>query len=218
MRKAPSDMAAGTRHVSNNCGEFEIIEYVNKSNIIIRFTTTGREKTVHSSGIRSGSVKDKYLPSIYGVGFIGEGEFKPSHKSKLTKEYTTWSDMLRRCYDENRLSEKQTYKGCKVCDEWHNFQNFAEWMSKQDYEGKDLDKDIKIKGNKVYGPETCTFVTHAENVIEARAKHYEFTSPEGSAVGIYNLTEFCRDENLDASAMAKLHAGKLNQYKGWTKA
>mgnify|MGYP000017613476 CR=1 FL=1 len=218
MRKIPSDMTPGTRHMTKQCGELEIVEYFNKSNVSIFFVATGSEKTVHSSSIRRGSVKDKYALSVFGVGFIGEGEFKPSYKNKLTKLYSTWSDMLRRCYDPKRLLEKQTYIGCTVCEEWHNFQNFAEWMSKQDYKGKDLDKDIKFNGNKIYSPDNCVFVTHAENVIEARAKHYKFISPEGKLVDIYNLTEFCRDKDLDTSAMVKVHFGNLKQYKGWRKA
>ena len=36
-------------------------------------------------------------------------------------------------------------------------------MITQDWEGKQLDKDIIVKGNKIYHPERCSFVTHAVN-------------------------------------------------------
>ncbi|MNR10122.1 hypothetical protein D3C85_1263570 [compost metagenome] len=36
---------------------------------------------------------------------------------------------------------------------------------RQDFEGKDLDKDILIKGNKVYGPDNCVFVSRALNTF-----------------------------------------------------
>ena len=55
--------------------------------------------------------------------------------------------------------EKQpSYIGCLVDEEWHNFQNFAEWFEDNYVEGWHLDKDILIKGNKIYSPETCCFV------------------------------------------------------------
>ena len=38
-------------------------------------------------------------------------------------------------------------------------------MEKQDWEGKDLDKDIKIPGNKIYSPETCLFVSSEINKL-----------------------------------------------------
>jgi hypothetical protein len=60
-----------------------------------------------------------------------------------------------------------TYKDCSVCDEWLNFQNFAAWYDKNYYEvtgeRMDLDKDILVKGNKIYSPDTCAFVPHSIN-------------------------------------------------------
>lgn len=45
---------------------------------------------------------------------------------------------------------------------WHNFQNFAEWCytQKEYVENKDwcLDKDVLVKGNKLYSEDTCAFV------------------------------------------------------------
>ena len=38
-------------------------------------------------------------------------------------------------------------------------------MEKQDWEGKQLDKDILIKGNKIYSAETCVFVTPMVNTF-----------------------------------------------------
>jgi hypothetical protein len=35
---------------------------------------------------------------------------------------------------------------------------FRAWMETQDWEGKQLDKDIIVPGNKVYSPATCAFV------------------------------------------------------------
>lgn len=76
--------------------------------------------------------------------------------------------MLGRCYDDTKAKHK-SYENCTVCEEWHNFQNFAKWYEENYYEIKDermeLDKDILIKGNKVYSPETCVFVPSNVNKL-----------------------------------------------------
>lgn len=77
--------------------------------------------------------------------------------------YSTWSDLIHRCYAEVSLTTHPTYSECYVCDEWLTFSNFKVWMDQQDYEGKQLDKDILIPGNKVYSPKTCVFVSGRTN-------------------------------------------------------
>lgn len=216
MRRAPTDIVTGTRHVSNNFGELEVIEYVDALNVRVKFLATGYETTTQADMIRRGVVKDKMAPSVCGVGYVGDGKFKPSIDGKHTKIYATWSGMLTRCYNNKNQTKQPTYIGCSVCEEWHNFQNFAKWMNELDYEGKQLDKDIKIKGNKMYGPDTCVFVSHVENVVEARAKQCILVSPDGVVVEVYNLSEFCRENGLCQSHMSNVYTGKANQHKGWT--
>lgn len=80
--------------------------------------------------------------------------------------------MLERCYSARYQERKPTYKGCSVCDEWLNYQNFAKWYDDNYYEIKGeimcLDKDILVKGNKIYSPENCVFVPNYINVLFAR--------------------------------------------------
>jgi hypothetical protein len=40
---------------------------------------------------------------------------------------------------------------------------FRKWVLTQDWEGKQLDKDLIIEGNKVYRPEACVFVSNELN-------------------------------------------------------
>lgn len=216
MRNAPNDIITGTRHMSNNFGELEVVEYVDALNVRVKFLATGYETIALADMIRRGGVKDRLAPSVCGVGYVGEGRFKPSIDGKQTKIYSTWSSMITRCYNKNNQTRQPTYIGCSVCEEWHNFQNFAKWMNEMDYEGKQLDKDIKIKGNKVYSPNTCMFVSHSENLVEARAKQYILVSPDGVRVEVYNLSEFCRENELCQSHMSNVHSGKAIQHKGWT--
>lgn len=43
-------------------------------------------------------------------------------------------------------------------------------MEKQDWKGKELDKDILTPGNKVYSPDTCVFVPQEINKLIANEK------------------------------------------------
>lgn len=118
---------------------------------------------------KKGALRCPYEPRVYGVGYVGEGEYNATENGRSTRVYDTWHDMLRRCYDPKSLKKYRTYTGCEVCEEWHNFQNFASWYDENYYEicGERmvLDKDILTKGNKVYSPETCCFVSNSINLL-----------------------------------------------------
>jgi hypothetical protein len=70
--------------------------------------------------------------------------------------------MLARCYYEKN---RPTYVNAEVVEEWWKLSNFKAWMEIQDWEGKELDKDLLIKGNKIYGPDTCIFITSQVNLF-----------------------------------------------------
>ena len=72
--------------------------------------------------------------------------------------------MIKRCYLTSYHVKHPTYKGCEVCSDWLNsFMTFRTWMIKQDWEGKQLDKDILYLGNRIYSPDTCIFVSPVVN-------------------------------------------------------
>lgn len=77
--------------------------------------------------------------------------------------YSIWSAMLRRAYSKNYKNRNPTYEGVTVCEEWHRFSVFKAWMETQDWEGKQLDKDLLVPGNKIYSPDTCIFVSSQVN-------------------------------------------------------
>lgn len=79
--------------------------------------------------------------------------------------FSKWEGILNRCYNKSYQDKKPTYKGCIVCDDWLTFSNFKRWMESQEWEGLHLDKDLKIPGNKIYSPDTCTFVTMRINSL-----------------------------------------------------
>lgn len=110
---------------------------------------------------------------IHGIGL---NDMKGMEK---TKYYRKWVDMLNRCYCQTFQSKKPEYKGCEVCREWHKLSVFYEWMAKQDWDGKELDKDIIVKNNKLYSPETCCFVDRSLNTIFQRKPKRKHHLPRG---------------------------------------
>ena len=64
----------------------------------------------------------------------GIGKYKPWVNGVITTQYNAWRNMLMRCYDEKNFLKQPTYEDCTVCEEWHNFQNFAKWYDDNYYE------------------------------------------------------------------------------------
>lgn len=205
---------------SNNCGDFKIVEYANWKEVHIEFLLTGFKAVTQSSHVIRGKVKDKFYPGVYGVGFFGDGETIAKKGGTHTGVYIVWSNMIARCYCPKFQKRHPSYVGVTVCDDWHNFQKFAKWFNEHHIEGFQLDKDIKQKGvkNKVYSPETCVFVSPADNVIEALAKNYKMRDPDGGIHEIYNMAAFARRNKLDKDCMTRVHCGDSGSHKGWTKA
>lgn len=148
----------------------EVIEYINSKNIKIVFLETGNSMFVVDTSLKTRKIKNNYHKSILGVGFIGSFKGPTSIKSRHIYSYDVWFDMLRRCYDLKRLNRYPTYKGCTVAEEWHDFGVFDTWF-KNNYpldlanQGIkfQLDKDLKVKGNKIYSSETCVFLPSKVN-------------------------------------------------------
>ena len=102
--------------------------------------------------------------SVCGVGIYNHNA-PVAVNGKTTRAYAAWHDMLVRCYDANLRKKFPTYADCSVVKEWRLFSNFNQWFTENYIEGYDLDKDILVPGNKVYGPDTCVFVSHALNSL-----------------------------------------------------
>lgn len=151
---------------TNNYGDVEVTEYINSSKVKIRFINTNHIKEEYLSRVRLGCVRDDSIPTTCGFGYIDiEGA---SIGRKKTKEYQLWNSMINRCYNEKILSRSPTYKDCHVSEDWRYLSNFKEWCNQQigfGNEGWHLDKDILVKGNKVYSEDTCCFVPPEINTL-----------------------------------------------------
>lgn len=103
---------------------------------------------------------------VYGIG-VNDADYAVSPlagRSQLRCHfYSTWKQMITRCYSKKYQARKPTYIGCSVCSDWLIFSSFKRWMISQDWQGKELDKDLLITGNKVYSPSTCVFIDATVN-------------------------------------------------------
>lgn len=152
---------------SKSSGDFKIVKYNNKTNVEIQFINTGFEVVVQLGNIRNGSIKDPYLPSVCGIGVSGT-KYPIKVNGVITKEYTLWTHMLQRCYSDTYKKKQPTYEGCEVSNNFKNYEYFYEWCHKQVGFGNEdwhLDKDLLIKGNKVYSESTCVFIPKEINSV-----------------------------------------------------
>lgn len=150
---------------SQGC-HMKIIDYRNSNDIDIEFLDDFHY-IVHGTRYRTfnaGNIKNPYYPSVFGVGTIGV-KYPLTQNNEPTKEYLTWKHMLQRCFDEKFKERQPTYKDVTCCANWLYFENFYEWLHSQENFDKWLngerwaiDKDILVKGNKIYSSETCCLV------------------------------------------------------------
>lgn len=106
---------------------------------------------------------------IQGVG-INDADYLVSIKGEDGREticpyYRAWTGMIVRCYSEKEQLRYPSYKDCTMIPEWLYFSEFKKWMESQDWLGKQLDKDLLVKDNKLYSPQTCVFLSPRLNTF-----------------------------------------------------
>lgn len=162
MRRGESGkFGTGTRHINKDGDAFIVIEYRSWYDVDIKFDCEDMVRNVKAKDIGRKSLVPHTRKSICGVACKGYGSFKTTGvDGKATRAYMLFKLMLERVY----LSDIACYpnyggRGVTVCEEWHNFQNFAEWYYSQkahDLEGFELDKDLT--GSTIYSPSTCFLI------------------------------------------------------------
>lgn len=90
---------------------------------------------------------------VAGIG-TNDANYNVTRNGRITCPfYREWKGML------DRIRDKASYRDCTVCDEWlDSFMAFRAWMVEQDWEGKELDKDLLGRDLKHYSPSTCYFI------------------------------------------------------------
>lgn len=195
----------GDVYDSNNCGKYTVIEANGCNDVLVRFNLTGAVVRVFSSQIKTGCIKDLMCPIKFGVGFIGVGDHKSEINGKPCKAYSVWSGMMSRCYNENnKCYDRYGRRGVKVADEWHNYQNFAEWCLTQvnfNREDFQIDKDLKNKGSLIYSIDNCEFIPKKLNILLTGTSHKK----DGLPVGVQRY-------HSGFSVQASIGGDKYNKY------
>lgn len=168
----------GTENHNNQGCLMKIIEYNSSTDIVIEFQDEYKTRVKSAwKEFSNGGIKNPYYPEVYGVGMVGN-KYPTTLNNKQTKDYEAWCNMLQRCFDIKIKNKKRylTYQDVTCCDEWLLFNNFYEWLHSQNNYDKWLngdkwaiDKDILIKENKIYSPDTCCLVP--QNVNGLFLKH-----------------------------------------------
>lgn len=180
-RKTTEQFIAQARAIHGDKYNYDKVKYVNThTKVCIICPIHGEFETIpcdhlHHHGCPH-CAREQQKNLVYGVG-VNDLLY-----NRGTPSYQAWCSMLQRCYSTKYQNRKDTYVGCSVCEEWLIFSNFKRWFDSDENGYKDgyqLDKDIIIKGNKVYSPSTCCIVPHAINVLLTNRKKYRGNFPIG---------------------------------------
>jgi hypothetical protein len=154
-------IVVGKTYLTKSFGEVVIEDYKNYKEILVRFKNTGSTKWVRGDHIKEGSLRDSYAPTVFGVGVVGDSITKI--EGKITTVYNTWVGILERCYSEKLHNIRPSYKDCEISEEWKYLDNFKVWFEANHKDGWEVDKDLLIKGNKIYSEKTCRCIPKSLN-------------------------------------------------------
>lgn len=137
--------------------------------------------------------------------------------------YHVWSCLLGRLYSK-RKTRMRNYSDCTLYNDWYLLSNFHGWFYANWIKGWYLDKDILIKGNREYGPDTCRFIPDYLNTLltDCAAARGEWP------IGVYKINDPTRkiikrfmSRCCDATIGKRLFLGTFNTpeeaHKAWQK-
>lgn len=164
----------GEEKTNTRGSAMKIIEYNNSHDIVVQFQDE-HKYTVRTdySMFEKGYIWNPYHPIVGRVGFAGKKYKTLDDSGKEIKAFVCWKKMIERCYpSEKEIDKYKAYSDVSVCEEWFNFENYYEWITKEEnYEiWKDIpqsavDKDILVKKNRLYAPNVCCLVPLEINAL-----------------------------------------------------
>lgn len=159
----------GKEFITNEGCKLTIIEYNGCRDVKVQFED-GFIKQSFIGNILKGTIKNPYHKSLFGIACVGEGPHSVWENGEYTPSYKVFISLLNRCKNSHKR-ENRHYIDCVVHESWLNFQNFAEWCKPRYVEGFQLDKDILLKGNRVYSSDTCTFIPQEINKLFTKRQY-----------------------------------------------
>ncbi len=138
---------------------------------------------------------------ILGIGFNDKTK-ETRFLGKDTKEYAIWYSMLVRC-TQKYWDKRPTYIGTTCSENFKSYAFFYEWCQSQvgfsniDENGRswNLDKDVLVKGNKVYSEDTCVFVPSRINSLLIKSNSTRGDYPLGVSLDKKNSKFVARCHN-----------------------
>lgn len=140
---------------------------------------------------------------VYGVG-INDLDYVVTkyEKTKIANGYATklvwicpfysqWKNLLTRCFSDKFKNVNKSYQNVTCSDEWLRASVFKDWMQSQDWEGKQLDKDLLVRGNTLYSEKTCCFLSRKIN-------SFLLDQREGKVVGLQGVSRCKESKNFQA--------------------
>lgn len=210
----------GEEKYNNQGCLMKIIKYNNAVDIIIEFQDEYKCKinTTYNS-FKNGCVKNPYYPDVYNVGITGN-KYPIRINGKNIKEYKVWTQMIRRCFSKKEKERQPVYKEITCCDEWLYFEKFYEWLHSQENFDKwlngdrwALDKDILIKGNKIYSPETCCLVPQNINCLFNKHNIKRGDLPIGMTRYYKKIQVWCSNPFIKKNKMLGTYSNKEEAFE-----
>lgn len=120
-----------------------------------------------------------------------------------TRVYNAWRHMKGRCTSTKVKERQPTYIGVTASDNFKNFTFFHDWWFEQkgyDLPNIELDKDLLIKGNKIYSPDTCLLVPSFINRFLVKCG----TLRGSCLIGVHKQGKY-KNEDTKYQAMVREH-------------
>ena len=169
-RHNDKDEKVGRTRVNRQGFQMTIVEYNSTTDCVIEFND--KYKTRIRIGylyFKKGTARNPNYRWLAEKVLIDKNDIE-----KNPTAFEKYRAMIDRCYGKQKYNNV-VYKGCKICEEWFDFENFVKWFNTNYYtienESMELDKDLFGNG-KLYSPETCIFVSHKLNSWFAMFKDY----------------------------------------------
>ena len=173
----------GSVFKTKNYGDVVVLDYYNARDVTIKFLNTGNVRKTGTSELKKGEIRDNEAFPVYVVGIMDVPN-EARRNVPIPKEYSIWNGVRHRCYNENIRHLTPSYQEAEMSENFKRYSYFKEWCNKQigfDQDGWQLDKDILIKGNKLYSEATCCFVPPEINTLILKADRIRGKYP----IGVY---------------------------------
>ena len=144
-------------------GTLTVLQYVKAVKVLIRHNDEhGHEMWTQADRIRKGAVRNPFSKHENGYSFTGYGYCHTIDSKLRAIIYSLWRGMVQRTLSNtySKKRKRNVYEQSTLCEEWYNFQVFCKFVYENKYYnvGYQLDKDLLVRGNKHYSPETCCFL------------------------------------------------------------